>query len=51
MKKINNDKLHEVAELDDTIRGKQGFGSSNTKAQSGKDQGVEDQRAKPRMEL
>ena len=36
IEKINNEELQEVAELDDTIRGNQGFGSCNTKAQSGK---------------
>ena len=48
---INNQELQEVAELDDTIRGNQGFGSSNTKAQSGKDHRVKSQSAKPRMEI
>ena len=51
IEKINNQELQEVAELDDTIRGNQGFGSSNTKAQSGKDQSVKSQSAKPRMEI
>ena len=37
--------------MDDTIRGNQGFGSSNNNAQSGKDQGVKSQRAKPRIEI
>ena len=51
IEKINNKELQEVAELDDTIRGNQGFGSSNTKAQSGKDQGIKSQSAKTRMEI
>ena len=51
IEKINNEELQELAELDDTIRGNQGFGSSNTKAQSGKDQRVKSQSAKPRMEI
>ena len=51
IEKINNEELQEVAELDDTIRGNQGFGSSNTKAQSGKDQGVKNQSAKQRIEI
>ena len=56
IEEINNEELQEVAELDDTIRGNQGFGSSNTKAQSdkapsGKDQSVKSQSAKPRMEI
>ena len=50
IEKINNKELQEVAELDDTIRGNQEFGSSNTKAQSGKDQSVKSQSAKLRME-
>ena len=54
--KINNEELQEVAELDDTIRGNQGFGSSNTKSLSdetrrGKDQSVKGQSAKPRIEI
>ena len=48
---ISNEELPEVAELDDTIRANQGFGSSNTKARSGKDQNVKSQSAKPRMEI
>ena len=32
VEKINNEELDEVADLDDTIQGNQGFGSSNTKA-------------------
>ena len=51
IQKINNEELQEVAELDDTIRGDQGLGSSNTKAQSGKAQSVKSQSAKPRMEI
>ena len=56
IEKINNKELQEVVELDHTIGGKQGFGSSNTKAQSGKtqsgkDQGVKSQSAKTRMEI
>ena len=56
IEKINNEELQEVAELDDTIRGNQAFGSSNTKAQSGPDQSVKDQSvkgqsAKPRIEI
>ena len=51
IEKINNEELQEVAELDDTIRGNQGFGSSNTKVQSGKDQSVKSQSAKSRMEI
>ena len=37
--------------MDDNIRGNQGFGSSNTRAQSGKDQSVKSQRAKPKIEI
>ena len=51
IEKITNEELEEVAELEDTIRGNQGFGSSNTKAQRGKDQSVKSQSAKPRMEI
>ena len=51
IEKIYNEELQEVAKLDDTIRGNQGFGSSNTKAQSGNDQSVKSQSAKPRMEI
>ena len=51
IEKINNEELQEVAELDDTIRGNQGFGSSNIMAQSGKDQSVKSHSAKPRMEI
>ena len=51
IEKINNEELQEVAELNDTIRGNQGFGSSNTKAQGGKDQSVKSQSAKPRLEI
>ena len=51
IEKINNKGLQEVAELDDTTRRNQGFGSSNNKAQSGKDQNVKGQRAIPRMEI
>ena len=51
IEKINNEEIQEVAELDDTIRGNQGFGSFNTKAQNGKDQGVKSQSAKPRMKI
>ena len=51
IEEINNEELQEVAELDDTIRGNQGLGSPNTKAQSGKDQNVKSQSAKPRMEI
>ena len=51
IEKINNQELQEVAELNDTIRGNQGFGSSNTKAQGGKDQSVKSQSAKPRMQI
>ena len=51
IEKINNEELQEVADLDDTIRGNQGFSSSNTKAQSGKDQSVKSQSAKTRMEI
>ena len=38
IEKINNEELQDVADLDDTIQGNQGFDSSNTKAQSGKAQ-------------
>ena len=48
---INKEELQEVAELDDTIRGNQGFGTSNIEAQSGKNQTVKSQSAKPRMEI
>ena len=51
IEKVNNEELQEVAELDDSIRRNQGFGSSNTKAQSGKDQSVKSQSAKSRMEI
>ena len=51
IEKINNAKLQEVAELEDTIRGNQGLGSSNTKAQSGEDQSVKSPSAKPRIEI
>ena len=56
VKKINNEELEEVAELYHTMRGNQGFGSSNTKAQSGKaqsgkNQSVKSQVAKPKMEI
>ena len=37
VEKINYEEQQEVVDLDETIRGNQGFGSSNTKAQSGKD--------------
>ena len=48
IEKINNKKLLEVAELVNTQRGDQGFGSSNTT----KDQSVtKGQGAKPRMEI
>ena len=49
IEKINNEELQEVANLDDTKRGTQGFGSSNTKAQSGKTQGGNDQSVKPKI--
>ena len=51
IEKINNNDLQEIAELDDTIRGNQGFDSSNTEAQGGKDQGVKGQKTKPRIEI
>ena len=51
IEKINNEELQEVAELNDSLRGNQGFGSSNTKAKGGKDQSVKSQSAKPRMEI
>ena len=50
IEKINNEELQEVADLDDTLRGNQEFGSSN-KVQSGKHQSVKSQSAKPRMEI
>ena len=37
IEKINNQELQEVADLDHTKRGNQGCGSSNDKAQGGKD--------------
>ena len=40
IEEINNEELHEVADLDETKRGTQGFGSSNTEAQNGNDQTV-----------
>ena len=56
IEKNNKEELQGVADLDDTLRGNQGFGSSNSKAQSGnaqsgKDQSVKSQSAKPRMEI
>ena len=51
IEKIYNEDLQVVAELDDTTRGDQGFGSSNIKALSGRDKGVIGQRAKPRIEI
>ena len=51
IEKVNNEELQEGAELDDTIRGNQGFSSSNTEAQSGKDQSVKSQSAKTRIEI
>ena len=51
IEKINNEELHEVAELDDIIRENQGFGSSNTKTQRGKDQSVKSRGAKTRIEI
>ena len=51
IEKINNDELQEVAQLYDTIRGNQGFGSPNTMAQSGKDQSVKSRSAKTRKEI
>ena len=50
IEKINNEKLQEVADLDETLQGNQGFGSSH-RAQSGKDQSVKSQNAKPRMKI
>ena len=51
VEKINNEELQEVADLDDTIPENQGFGSSNSKAQSGKDQSVKSQSAKTTIEI
>jgi len=47
IEKIDNRELQEVTQLDDTERGDQGFGSSNTPL----DQRVEGQKAKPKMEI
>ena len=51
IEKINNEKLQEVAELDNTKRGNQGFGSSNTKTKSGKAQRGNDHRVKPKIQI
>jgi len=45
--KIDNSELQEVTQLDDTERGDQGFGSSDTTM----DQEVKGQKAKPKMEI
>ena len=47
IEKIDNRELQEVTQLDDTERGDQGFGSSNTTM----DQGVKGQKAKPKVEI
>ena len=47
IEKIDNRQLQEVTQLDDTMRGDQGFGSSNTTM----DQEVKAQSAKPQMEI
>ena len=47
IEKINNEELQEVANLEDTKRGTQVFGSSNTEAQSGMAQKGNCQSAKP----
>ena len=51
IEKINNEELQEVVNLDDTKQGTQGFGNSNTKAQSGKAQESNDQSVKPRIQI
>ena len=45
--KIDNRELQEVARLDDTTKGDQGFGSSDTTM----DESVKGQDAKPEMEI
>jgi len=47
IQKFNNRELQEVAQLDDTERGYQGFGSSDTTM----NQEVKSQKAKPKMEI
>jgi len=47
IEKINNRELQEVPQLDNTERGDQGFGSSNTTM----DQGVKGHKAKPKVEI
>jgi len=47
IKQFNNRKLQEVTQLDDTKRGDQWFGSSDTTM----DQEVKGQKAKPKMEI
>ena len=47
IEKIDNRKLQEITQLDDTIRGDQGFGSSNTTM----DQEVKGQSGKPLMAI
>ena len=47
IEKINNQKLQEVVELDNTKQGCQGFGSSTTT----KDQSVKEQSSKTRIEI
>ena len=47
IEKIANRELEEITQLDDTERGDQGFGSSNTT----RDQEIKGQRAKPQMEI
>ena len=56
IEKINNEELQAVAELEDTKRENQGFGSSNSKTQSGKtqsgkDHNVKSQSGKPQIEI
>ena len=51
IEKINNQELPEVVELDDSKRGTQGFGHSNSKAMSAKPQGGNDQSVKPRIQI
>ena len=46
IEKINNQELQEVVELDNTKRGTQGFGSSDTKNQESNDQSI-----KPRIQI